>query len=372
MATYTTRLGLYKPAADGSENVNVVSDLNDNWDRLDAMVSFVPVTTGTYPASAYRGESFYETDTGKGYINTSAVASSISKAQVLVAGADFDSNITLSSSAGQIKVGGTGSDSTFAAQRASASDFLMSGRITGASANSAFTVTVGGTMGWGAGGASATDTNLYRSSANVLATDDSLSVGGSLTVTASANLDDALIGGNLIIGSATYRNRLSTVTTVANTVTETALATMTIPANDMVAGAVFRMRVVGVASVTGTPTMTFRARIGGTGGTQLTTSGTITFSSGVQNKPWGVEFYMTCVTTGASGTLRAWGQTTENFATTGNGATISGATSRMDVSTSAITSDTTIARDLVVTATWGTASASNTLTSYVAIIERVA
>jgi len=371
MSTLTSRLRLYKPAADGSENVNVVSDLNDNWDRLDAMVSFVPVTVGTYPASGYRGEAFYETDTGKGYINTSAVASTITKAQVLVAGAGFDSNISLTSSAGQFTTGGTSSTATFAAQRGSSTDSILSGRTLSASANSMFTVTAAGTMGWGPG-SSSTDTNLYRSSANVLATDDSLNVGGSLTVTASANLDDTLVGGNLIIGSATYRNRLSTVTTVSNTVTETALATMTIPANDLVAGAIFRMRVVGVASVTGTPTMTFRTRIGGTGGTQLSTSGSITFSSGVQNKPWGVEFYMTCVTTGASGTMRAWGQTTENFATAGNGPTISGATSRLDVSTSAITSDTTIARDLVVTATWGTASASNTLTSFIAVIERVA
>lgn len=369
MATYTTRLGLYKPAADGSENVNVVSDLNDNWDRVDSLVSYVPVTTGTYPASGYRGQAFYETDTGKGYINTSAVASTITKAQVLVAGADFDSNITLSSSAGQIKVGGTSSDSTFAAQRASSGDFLFSGRTISGSGSSMFTATIGGTLGWGGGGGASTDTNLYRDSADVLKTDDSLIVGSSLTVTASANLDDTLVGGNLIIGAATYRNKLSTPVTVANTTTETAVATITIPANDAVTGAVYRIKALGLGSVTGTPTMTYRARLGGVAGTQLASSGAVTSSSGITNHTWETDLYFVCLSTGASGTSRGILCVREALSVAGSAPFT--VINRQD-GTASVTFDTTVSKDLVITVQWSAASASNTITAHIVSCERVA
>lgn len=368
MATYTTRLGLYKPAANGSENVNVVTDLNDNWDRVDAMVSFVPVTTGTYPASAYRGESFYETDTGKGYINTSAVASTITKAQVLVAGANFDSNITLSSSAGQFTTGGTTSDSTFAAQRAAASDFLISGRTIATSASSMFTVQVNGQLDWGPG-STARDTNLYRASANVLATDDSFTVGGSLTVTASANLDDTLVGGNLIIGAATYRNKLSTPVTVANTTTETTVATLTIPANDATTGAVYRIKALGLGSVTGTPTMTYRARLGGSGGTQLASSGAVTSSSGITSHTWEADLYFVCLSTGASGTSRGILCVREALSVAGSAPFT--VINRQD-GTSSVTFDTTASKDLVITVQWSAASSSNTITAHIVSCERVA
>lgn len=367
MATYTTRLGLYKPAADGSENVNVVSDLNDNWDRLDAMVSYVPVTTGTYPASAYRGEAFYETDTGKGYVNTSAVASSISKAQVLVAGASFDSNITMASSALQVLIGGTASTASFGAQRASASDTLLSGRITGASANSAFTATIGGTLGWGAGGASVTDTNLYRSGANILATDDSLTVGGSLTVTASANLDDTIVGGNFFVGSARFQPQLHIATTVSNTTNETSLQTFNIPANDAVTGAVYRIRAYGTAQVTGTPTMTFRFKIGGTGGTTLQAISAITARSGMSDGWWEIEALVTCSATGASGTFSPFIRGTHNFVT-GVGTITTMATTV----TASVTRDTTVSNDLILSGQWSAASSSNSIVCRGSLIERMA
>lgn len=365
MATYTARLGLYKPAADGSENVNVVSDLNDNWDRVDALVSFVPVTTGTYPASGYRGQGFYETDTGKGYINTSAVASTITKAQVLVAGADFDSGITIPSSANQIKLGGSDSSAKITVRGISTSTDIFSGQVTGASATYFF-IRADGRLAWG-GGSSSTDTNLYRDSANVLKTDDSLLVGGSLTVTASANLDDAVIGGNLVVGTAFIRPQLHVATTVSNTTTETALQTLTIPADDAVAGAVYRIRAYGTLAVTGTPTMTFRFRIGGAAGTQLVAFPSVTVRSNATDGYWDIDAIVTCVTTGASGTWAPMMKYSHNFVGTATTYAHVG-----PITGSPVTRDTTASNGLVITAQWSAASSSNSIVCRGSLTERIA
>lgn len=61
MATSTARLQLHKP--DPPENVNVVQDLNNNYDKLDDDAGLRVVTSGTRPASPYTGQVIYETDT---------------------------------------------------------------------------------------------------------------------------------------------------------------------------------------------------------------------------------------------------------------------------------------------------------------------
>lgn len=64
MATSTTRLGLRKPN-NTTDTVNVVTDLNDNWDKLDAAVGAIVCTSTTRPGSPYTGELIFETDTKK-------------------------------------------------------------------------------------------------------------------------------------------------------------------------------------------------------------------------------------------------------------------------------------------------------------------
>lgn len=72
-------------------------------------------------------------------------------------------------------------------QRASASNAIVNGKVTGDSQNRV-TVQADGKIIWGSGGASQ-DTNLYRSNANELKTDDNLVVaGGSIQLGADANL----------------------------------------------------------------------------------------------------------------------------------------------------------------------------------------
>jgi len=65
MSTNTPRVGFYMPADDGSEPINVATDLNDNLERLDTAIGFVPTTSSSDPASMYDGMAAYETDTGR-------------------------------------------------------------------------------------------------------------------------------------------------------------------------------------------------------------------------------------------------------------------------------------------------------------------
>lgn len=71
---------------------------------------------------------------------------------------------------GQVNIGGSSSGAAFAAILAAASSVLESSRVSGDTSNR-FQVLADGTFAWGTG-AAAQDTNLYRSAANTLTTDD--------------------------------------------------------------------------------------------------------------------------------------------------------------------------------------------------------
>ncbi|WP_020135039.1 hypothetical protein [Streptomyces sp. 351MFTsu5.1] len=194
------------------------------------------------------------------------------------------------------------------------------------------------------------DCNLFRNAANVMRTNDSL-----------------IVDGNLTIGSATYRPGLSAATTVANTVTQTAIATYTVPANDAVAGAVYRIKAWGTLGVTGTPTITFVCKLGGTGGATMVTFPAVTVRSGATDGYWEAEFYLACATTGASGTWAPMARYTHNFLTSVTTYTPVG-----PITAAPVTRDTTVANDMVLCATWSAASSSNTITCRGFAGERVA
>lgn len=73
-ATFTSRLGLRKPdgTAPDSDNVNVVTDLNDNYDKIDTHLGFYVCTSSTRPTGSDRftGRQIFETDTKARYIWT--------------------------------------------------------------------------------------------------------------------------------------------------------------------------------------------------------------------------------------------------------------------------------------------------------------
>ncbi|MFE4671124.1 hypothetical protein [Streptomyces sp. NPDC056723] len=346
--TPTTRLGLYKSAANGSELVNYTQDIGNNWDKVDAASGFQIVTSGTRPAAPYAGKPIAESDTGyRTYFSNGTSPASASWIEIPNSSGTFGGNLNLGGTQ-QINIGGSGSTAAYAIRLATATgDYVMSSRV-GGDANSRYTIRTDGQLAWGAG-VTGTDTFLARSGVGRLA----------LTGTDAA----------LTIGTATYRNQLAptTATTVANTVTETAVATLTIPANDVVAGSIYRIEAWGIASVTGTPTFTVQARLGGAAGTSMGTTGAITASTGVTNRAWSATFDLVCITTGAAATWRPALSLYQDIAV----AALPGQ-NRAILQTGTVTRDSTAANAMVLTWTWGTASASNTATCQGVIARRLA
>jgi hypothetical protein len=67
MATFTSRAVLRKPAT--SDNVDVTTDLNDNFDQIDQHLGYLVCTSSTRPTGSDRftGRTILETDTGNRY-----------------------------------------------------------------------------------------------------------------------------------------------------------------------------------------------------------------------------------------------------------------------------------------------------------------
>lgn len=259
------------------------------------------------------------------------------------------------------------------------------------------TVDSNGKHAWGAGGASATDTDLYRNAAGELKTDNSLTVAGSAQVggtrtlaggvgvlgitTAGTPPSGTVSGGGVLYGSSGLLKYLNsagmatfvpgtlaaTVTpvVVANTVTATVIGTGTIAANDPVAGAVYELYIWGNYSTTGTPTVAI-IPVWGTGGTAIHTSGIVpTAGSSVTNANFRLFCTVTFIT---STTLQA--STDLRWTTVADGTT-STATTYFRSNSSAVTVTTSSAQALNATWTWGTASASNTVTAWGSSLRRV-
>lgn len=336
MGTTTSRVGLYKPLDDGSELVNVATDLNGNTDKLDLAVGFQSCTSSTRPSSPYSGKPIMESDTSyRTYFSNGTAPASASWIEIPNSSATYNSSLTIAATR-QIRFGASGSAANIATLTTATTDDILSTRITGDTA-SRYLLEADGAMWWGPGGSTGADTTLTR--------------------TAAARL--AITGTNpaLGIGTAYIRPILSTATTLANSTTQTAIATYTIPANDAVAGAVYRIRAWGTMAVTGTPTMTFVCKLGGAAGTAMVSFPAVTVRSGATDGFWDLEFYLACATTGASGTWSPMAKYTHNFLTSATTYTPIG-----PITSAPVTRDTTIANDMVLCGTWSAASASNTIT----------
>jgi hypothetical protein len=161
----------------------------------------------------------------------------------------------------------------------------------------------------------------------------------------------------------------SDATAVANTTTETvAFPNVTIPANLMQDGRCLKIIAIGKHSTTATPTLTFRLRWGGVSGTVLAASAAITCGSGVTNALWWAELMVTTRTNGSTGTLLVnglaivFGGTAPTVGSATGAPGIGPMTVAGQTAPAAATADLTADAALSFSATWGTASASNTLT----------
>ncbi|GHH87798.1 hypothetical protein [Streptomyces capitiformicae] len=157
----------------------------------------------------------------------------------------------------------------------------------------------------------------------------------------------------------------SATTTVANTTTETVVGVYSIPASQAAAGSIYRVAVLGNISFLASAQLTWRVRLGGVSGSLLATLGPTTASgTGQTNKEFFVRTAVVCITTGASGTWFAEAHEIRNWTQTGSVGEL-----QLGSSDGTVTRDTTAANDLVITAQWAAASASNTLTAR-SLVER--
>ncbi|MBL7942761.1 MAG: hypothetical protein JNM00_08350 [Flavobacteriales bacterium] len=154
--------------------------------------------------------------------------------------------------------------------------------------------------------------------------------------------------------------------TVQNTTSETTLfgtgeGSLTIPADFFKVGRTLKVTMMGIITNTGSPTIRLRVKLGGSTiiDTTAVTMGTIT---GTQF--FIAEFLITCRTAGSSGTVIGQGMF-NYWASTSSQRTATGASS------GTVTVNTTGTLALDVTVQWGTASASNRISSHNAIVERV-
>lgn len=314
MSSTTSRASFYKPAS--GENVNVVTDLNNNWDAVDLNLNFRSCTSSTRPSTQWDGLCIHETDTNRQYVWNSSPATS-GWYEVYGAGGTIS----------QLNLAGSASG-----------NFTLTSKITG-NANPKWELRADGLQAWGDGTA-AVDTYLYRTAANSLKTDGAFTSVGNVTVSSTTEstavnvsgggtfAKSLTVGGSASLGGGTgvlnLRNAataptaadsaglnlyseagqlksytpsgnimrlngalgLSATVTRASVATEQDLVNVTIPANDAVTGAVYRLKAFGHASVTGTPTITFRGYIGTS---QVGSTIAITASSGIQLHNWNAE-----------------------------------------------------------------------------------
>lgn len=175
MSSTTSRVSLYKPA--GGEDVNVTTDLNNNLDKIDTNLNFRVVASATARNAItpfWAGLNVRETDTGKCWVSNGSAPIS----------ASWDQIVTANTQTSALNVGA-------AATGTMAFNFKV-----GTETNNRFQIRGDGQVTWGAGGGTAPDTNLYRTAANVLKTDDSFNVGGGLTVGGNTALEGTLtVGG---------------------------------------------------------------------------------------------------------------------------------------------------------------------------------
>lgn len=167
-----------------------------------------------------------------------------------------------------------------------------------------------------------------------------------------------------------YTDKVRFVQTATVTVADTTNATTLVGAgegsllllkNSTLAGKTFRVKGAGVFSNTGTPTLNIIVSLGGVA---AFSTGAITTVTSATNRQFHFEGLITVRTVGASGTAIAQGEFTETLAT---GVSLN----YPMVNTTTFTVDTTANLAFDVTATWGAASASNTISMTNLLLEEL-
>jgi hypothetical protein len=211
MSSTTARIGLVKEV--GSENYSVVT-VDNNLDLVDAAAGFQACTSSTRPSAPYNGKGIRETDTGSYYISNGSAPASGSWRPIW--GVD-----------GPVIVGAVGASAPLRGETTStiSGNRFIDTRKSG-EAQSGWIVDFDGKMQWGPGGSTNPDTNLYRSAADTLRTDDNLYVGGTLTVigAVTGSVARGVIGGRRITGANNLGSAIGATETMPTNLNSGAVA----------------------------------------------------------------------------------------------------------------------------------------------------
>lgn len=154
------------------------------------------------------------------------------------------------------------------------------------------------------------------------------------------------------------------ITTVNTTASETVLESMSLPANDAIPGAVYKMVGWGTYGDTGTPTLAFGSRLGGVGGTSLGTIAATTLGSGVTGQAWKAELLLNFL---SATTAQVYMEVLLGTSTSTNATTLLTSTPA-----SAVTVSLSATKAWVLTVTFSASSASNTISLLGGWSERIA
>ncbi len=195
MASTTPRVGLYMPNDDGSEPINVATDLNDNLEKLDNAVGFVPSTSSSPPVTPFDGMATYETDTGRAKFRKAAGGV---WNYILTAGASFLSHIILDKA---MRIGvGTGStpSAIFDANVDNVTTYAAMKYKATAEAYPRMQIDNDG-IKFG-GGAALPEVRMYRAALNAIGFTGNLVVSNDISVTGGTYLSSLNISGDASIG----------------------------------------------------------------------------------------------------------------------------------------------------------------------------
>jgi hypothetical protein len=195
VSTTTSRLALYKPADDGSEPIDISTDINQNLDKIDAAIGFIPATSSTPPAVPFAGMARQDSDTGRAYYRNSANSSWV---QIVNEGSTFNADVVMVSGK-KLGIGRTPS-TVIDVEHTSTGSLPAQWRVTGDTeprVRLAWDRLEFGT------GAATPAVEIYRAGTNELATPNDLTVAGELNVSGLTTLDDATVSGDLTAASIT-------------------------------------------------------------------------------------------------------------------------------------------------------------------------
>jgi hypothetical protein len=136
--------------------------------------------------------------------------------------------------------------------------------------------------------------------------------------------------------------------TAERTVTGLGIGSLTFPAMYLEPGTSLRILLRGVWSTSGSPTLRWRAKLGGT---VLLDTGAVQEPKDAPNEPWAMEVMLVCRSAGAQGAIIGAGS-------------VASISTHIDFppQTTPVAIDTTRPLALDVTCQWGTAAAGNTVT----------